>query len=137
MNSENQRRVSSRRANDEFLRRMLDKEDARGSRAVMNPTPMPTPSLPPERPNRPSCDGSYPNGSGNAGDCRMREGMPSLAMVYAPKQCWQNLLDPMTGLGQGSIFAELILPFQGCGKCREEEVGPRNRCGGARYDERK
>ena len=124
MNSENQRRTSVRRANDEFLRRMLEKEDVRGSRAVMNPAPMPTPTLPPERPNRPSCDGSYPDMGGNAGVCQMHEGMPSLAMVYAPKQCWQNLLDPMTGLGQGSIFAELILPFEGCGACREGDGRP-------------
>lgn len=141
MNFESNRRVSARRANDDFWRRMLGAESADGSRAVMNsvpsPSPMPMPSLPQERPDRPSCDGSYPNrpsgdggrsdrpscdgsypnrGEGN-GDCQMTPGMPSLAMVYAPRQCWQNLLDPATGLANGSIFADLILPFEGSGGC--------------------
>ena len=129
MYSENQRRVPMRRANDEFLRRMLDNEDARGARAVMNPAPMPTPSLPPERPSRPSCDGSYPDGGNHAGGCQMPENMPSLAMVYAPKQCWQNLLEPSVGLAHGSIFADLILPFEGC-KNRVGESNPHRRGGG-------
>ena len=38
---------------------------------------------------------------------------PSLAMVYSPRQCWRSLLEPEVGLKHGSIFAELILPFEG------------------------
>ena len=38
---------------------------------------------------------------------------PSLAMVYSPRQCWQSLLDPAVGLKHGTIFAELVLPFEG------------------------
>jgi hypothetical protein len=58
----------------------------------------------------------------------MGAGMPSLAMVYAPKQCWQNLLDPAVGLAHGSIFADLILPFEGCGN-RIGENNPHKRGG--------
>ena len=45
---------------------------------------------------------------------------PALAMVYSPRQCWRKLLDPAEGLKQGTIFAELVLPFEAvsnnCGK---------------------
>ena len=37
---------------------------------------------------------------------------PALAMVYSPRQCWRKLLDPAEGLKQGTIFAELVLPFE-------------------------
>lgn len=135
MNFESNRRVSARRANDDFWRRMLGSESADGSRAVMNsapsPSPMPMPSRPQERPDRPSCDGSYPNRGDGGGDCQKTPGMPSLAMVYAPRQCWQNLLDPATGLANGSIFKDLILPFEGnggCGGCDGRNHG-RGGCG--------
>ena len=117
MNFESNRRVSARRANEDFLRRMLGAESADGSRAVINPAPSPTPSLPEVRPNRPSCDGSYPDRGESGSTCQQTPGMPSLAMVYAPVQCWQNLLDPVTGLSRGSIFADLLLPFEGKSGC--------------------
>ena len=47
------------------------------------------------------------------------EGCP-LAMVYAVKQHFRNILDPTTGLSKGTIFAELDLPFmasEGGRKC--------------------
>lgn len=113
MNFESNRRVSARRASDDFRRRMLGEESGNGARAVMNSAPMP--SLPELRPDRPSCDGSYPDRGEGKEECYKNEGMPSLAMVYAPRQCWQNLLDPVTGLSHGSIFADLILPFEGNG----------------------
>lgn len=122
MNAENNRRTSARRANDEFLRRMLGGESVGGARAAMNAVPMPGPDFPQERPNRPSCDGSYPNGGNNTGACKMSKDMPSLAMVYAPEQCWQNLLDPAVGLAHGSLFADLVLPFEGC----DNRIGERN-----------
>lgn len=52
------------------------------------------------------------------------QGMP-LAMAYVPWQSWQNVFDGAKGLEQGSIFEELIFPFEyagpGCrntGSCR-------------------
>lgn len=49
-------------------------------------------------------------------------GLP-LAMAYVPWQPWQNVSDGARGLSQGTIFEELIFPF--------EYVGPgcRNVCG--------
>ena len=38
---------------------------------------------------------------------------PSLAMVYCPRQCWRSLLEPEVGLAHGTLFAELVLPFEG------------------------
>ena len=38
---------------------------------------------------------------------------PALAMVYCPRQCWHKLLDPEIALAHGSLFEELILPFEG------------------------
>ena len=35
----------------------------------------------------------------------------SLAMVYAPYQKWQNILDADTALCKGTIFAGLVKPF--------------------------
>ena len=37
---------------------------------------------------------------------------PALAMVYCPRQCWRKLFDPADGLKHGTIFAELVLPFE-------------------------
>ncbi len=52
------------------------------------------------------------------------QGLP-LAMAYVPWQSWQNVSDAARGLEQGSIFEELIFPFEyagpGCrntGNCR-------------------
>ena len=39
----------------------------------------------------------------------------SLAMVYAPVQHFHKLYDPQTGLGRGTVFRELDLPFRGDG----------------------
>ena len=36
-----------------------------------------------------------------------------LAMVYAPKQCWQSLYDNEVGHERGTIFKELDFPFLG------------------------
>ncbi len=37
----------------------------------------------------------------------------SLAMAYVPWQTWQHVMDGCNGLKHGSIFEELILPFEG------------------------
>lgn len=34
-----------------------------------------------------------------------------LAMVYSPVQLWRGIDDPETGLANGTIFRELVLPF--------------------------
>ena len=145
MYSENNRRVSVHRANDDFLRRMLGGELVGGEVSVMNDVTETLPSVPtpPSRMNvrnggarlsdegsmndRPSCDGSV-DGEGEVdGGCPTYLHAPSLAMVYAPRQCWRNLLDPEAALENGTQFAELVLPFEGGhhGNCRETEVNGR------------
>ena len=52
----------------------------------------------------------------------------SLAMVYAPKQKWQNIYDPEIGLINGTIFEELNKPFypSGCSMnngCKGNSMG--------------
>ena len=44
--------------------------------------------------------------------CPTEIAAPALAMVYSPRQCWRKLLDPEEGLKHGTIFAELVLPFE-------------------------
>ena len=129
MYSDNNRRVSVRRANDEFLRRMIGGELTGAELPVMN---MERPQLPvyPQQ-GKVACDGSTrnsgedSNGCSDRGDCPVHVHAPSLAMVYSPKQCWRNLLDPQSALENGSLFAELLLPFE-CGwKKTGGEVNPR------------
>ena len=36
-----------------------------------------------------------------------------LAMAYIPKQKWQNLLSPESALTNGTVFRELVFPFEG------------------------
>lgn len=115
MYSEKENRAGVQRANNEFLRRMLGGELTSGQLPVFNET---KPTLP-EYPTRPPCnsDPDYSEESmegthcKNACDAPMYA--PSLAMVYAPKQCWRGLLSPDEALKQGSQFAELVLPFEG------------------------
>ena len=160
MYSDNQRRASASRANDEFLRRMVGGELTRADVPVMN---VETPPLPNrlglnngrangsvlenangglgngrrsvgdtrstpngrisrnnELPNnsRTRCDGTgvenggAQNESGYGGDCPTHIHAPALAMVYAPRQCWRNLLDPQSALENGTLFAELVLPLE-------------------------
>ena len=146
MYSETNRRASVRRANDEFLRRMLGGELTSTDLPVMN-AERPTLPVYPEV-GRPACDGTVsdsklkelennaehhrphanqshgrpicddavssgkPQGDCGTGDCPTCIDAPSLAMVYAPKQCWRNLLEPQSALQAGSLFAELILPLE-------------------------
>ena len=115
MYSENNRRSTSRRANDEFLRKMLGGELTGDGFPVVNLSNAPAKS-PDTRTgsNRISCDGTprpTPNGTTDK-SCPNNIPAPSIAMVYAPKQCWRNLMDPAQGLSKGSIFSELILPLE-------------------------
>lgn len=36
-----------------------------------------------------------------------------LAMAYIPNQTWKNLLSPESALMNGTIFRELVFPFEG------------------------
>lgn len=58
------------------------------------------------------------------------QGFP-LAMAYIPWQTWQNVSDGARGLEQGSIFEELIFPFEyagpGCRNARQQ-AGRGGRC---------
>ena len=160
MYSENNRRASGMRANDEFLRRMLGGDLTGGEVPAMTREPMEQ-NYSLERtgddghrdgmgergnarlsnePNGmlgggyPACDGSVGNGVSGCkpprphgdGECPTCVVTPSLAMVYAPRQCWRKLLDLQSALDHGTLFAELVLPFEGgsrktgregCGKC--------------------
>lgn len=149
MYSENNRRASGMRANDEFLRRMLGGDLTGGELPVMNMEPADHAEdfgrkaderqVRQMRDNgkarlsnegngsigggRPSCDGSIGNlvsddkpSSCVQGECSPYLHAPSLAMVYSPRQCWRNLLDPQSALDQGTLFAELVLPFEGGSK---------------------
>ena len=145
MYTENTRHTSLDRANDDFLRRMLGGELTGGERAVM--TKMEEALQKPlhsgcamgdgcmerreaehnaveQRPRAeegPSCNEGDENG------CPKYLYASSLAMVYAPYQCWQNLLDPESALEQGSQFADLILPFEAGGRCMRTGGG-KGRC---------
>lgn len=41
-------------------------------------------------------------------------------MAYVPLQKWEDLYEAEAGLGRGTIFAQLDLPFVGEGACRYE-----------------
>ncbi len=99
--------ASERRSDNEFLRRMGFGEFSERSVPTMNrPTS-------PVRPNG-NCS-SCSDGNGSMPSCPypMDPAMPSLAMVYVPKQEWRCALSPHDALMHGSLFAELVKPFEG------------------------
>ncbi len=128
MYSENNKYTAVRRTNDEFLRRMIGGE--------LSGCAMPRQDM--ESSQRPSfcnpCQNHHHEPPCNSGDvaqngcvptqscCPTHVHAPSLAMVYAPKQCWQSLLDPVTALSEGTLFAELILPLEVGGQNVKKEV---------------
>ena len=120
MYSEKENRSGVQRANNEFLRKMLGGELMSGAVPVFNEE---TPPLP-EYPTRPPCDGDPDYSMEGPVDAYCGKGCddplkaPSLAMVYAPKQCWKGLYNPTEALKHGSQFAELVLPFEGYRKGR-------------------
>lgn len=155
MYSEYNRRASGMRANDEFLRRMIGGELTGGEMPVMNMGTQNFPSFPElgnnDRPScnggvgdcellrnsnengtvsrgKPNCQGEYEeDGNGNGEACPTHVHAPSLAMVYSPRQCWRNLLDPESALEDGSLFAELVMPWEPSCNMRETE-GRGRRC---------
>jgi hypothetical protein len=104
---------------------MVGEEQMPRERAVMNPTvSLPfEPIVPDLHPNhRVACDGTPRGESGMGGEsCPLYVKAPSLAMVYAPRQCWQNLLEPKAALAHGTLFADLALPFEAGKKFGEGE----------------
>lgn len=132
MYSENNRRNASRRADGEFLRRMTGGELSCPRRAFASPCGAVSDegSNPPVRDARVrvSCDGStvargeqanHRCACGNT-PCKPDSFAPSLAMVYSPRQCWRGVLSPAEGLSMGTIFSELVLPFEAGNKHTKE-----------------
>lgn len=124
MYSDNEKQFSGRRSGDEFLRRFQG-DDFLASMTSRKHIPTfaqdnrtDVPQLD-ERP-RTLCNGLEGRAEEGAGgsfnnetDQVMCKGMPSLAMVYSPVQAFHKILTPANGLAHGSIFEELILPFEG------------------------
>lgn len=134
MYSDDNKHMPEYRANDEFLRRMLGGELVGGELLRLPTEKLDRSEERYER--RVDCRGNLVGADSTCGekvtlermevcdrmDCPNEIHAPALAMVYSPKQCWRNLLDPRVGLEHGSIFAELILPFEGCPKKGRMEV---------------
>lgn len=123
MYSENNRRYAARRADEEFLRRMTGGEFSANGLPVINlNAPSDAPRSTPTRDARVrvSCNGST-NGATPESACKPDAFAPSLAMVYSPRQCWRGLLTPAEGLSKGTIFSELVLPFE-AGENHAKEV---------------
>ena len=129
---DNEKEDSRRRSGDEFLRRMrceefLSRQSIKGDIPTFGRSDIPRRD---ERP-RTSCNGDDSNERGTSFTHEtQRSGcdMPSLAMVYSPIQPWKEVLSPEDGLAQGTIFVDLIKPFEagergkGCsmeGGCRK------------------
>ena len=128
MEFENNRRAAESRADADFLRRMLGGE-LNGNRCnrSRDRAPLETrqgvgeccewspqtrqPQARQEMPVRPENGGCGCQKPCNT-SCPTEVHAPSLAMVYSPRQCWRQLLDPAEGLKHGTIFAELVLPFE-------------------------
>jgi hypothetical protein len=96
----------SERVNDEFLRRMIGGELTGRDLPAMRMARLDAEPMPP-------LDHSPCNqNEENVNPCPTSVKAPSLAMVYSPEQCWRSLLDPDTALKSGSLFAELVMPFE-------------------------
>lgn len=131
MYSENNR--SSRRGNDEFFRRMTG-----GDIGGKENCPIPScrhggyEAAERDLPSRARLDMGErpPCNEGDGGVCHLCPNeihAPALAMVYCPRQCWRHLLEPSVALSKGTLFAELVLPFEaGCNY--EGKEGCTRRC---------
>ena len=105
---ENEKLRSRQRSNDEFFRRMNGEDFRLGMMGSDIPTFSRTDIPKRDEIPKTTCKGTPNSNAGAIGACQM----PSLAMVYAPVQAWQGVLSPEDGLRQGSIFADLIKPFE-------------------------
>ena len=100
--------ASSRRAGEEFLRRMNQPESVGCSCGAIRPRQ----EMPP-MPGGCGCnDHAHDHGCMQSGNAYM----PALAMVYSPCQEWACLMDtPEMALKHGTLFHELFKPFEGNG----------------------
>ena len=127
MYMENNRRAPQNRADADFLRRMLGGElngnnDGRScgrDRAPLQPRQDYrgdccewAPQARQEAPMRPESNCGCQNNHHCNMSCPTEIDAPALAMVYCPRQCWRKLFDPEEGLRHGTIFTELVLPFE-------------------------
>lgn len=145
MYSEKNKRPCSRRAGDDFLRRMLGGDVTFGNQWQNSCSLCDRPQE--RREDRPSCHHSQERREGcggenawgggcasprndtpacNGGDAGCRHcpeeiHAPSLASVYCPMQCFRGLYSPAEALSHGTLFAELKLPFYGA-KCEGKEA---------------
>ena len=125
---ENENYLSRQRSNDEFLRRMNGDQFFRKASADEIQTMLR--SDVPGRNERPqtSCDGT-PNTSQTPPEIdHAGYRMPSLAMVYSPMQAWQGILSPEEGLHHGSIFSELVKPFEVAPLCSDHNKKKEGGC---------
>jgi hypothetical protein len=126
MHSENSKNASQRRANDEFLRRMLGGELGNTGERCHPSCPLPSTCRTSDTPQGRLAHREPPSPPCNEGDrthtCPREIYAPALAMVYSPLQCWEGLLPPEKALHAGSQFTALILPLESGAKSRESEV---------------
>lgn len=127
MYSENNRRYAARRADEDFLRRMMGGELSGNALPTMTPSPSGTVRPVRDARNPISCDGSArkstcPGVGSDGSKCESDSFAPSLAMVYSPRQCWRGILEPTVGLSAGTIFSELALPLEAVPNHAQKEV---------------
>ena len=122
MYSERNRQPSRQRSDDAFLRRMIGGE-LTGDRSFNTDGAVFDAELLNNVKTR--CNGDTVKSRASYEECGDEAWAPSLAMVYSPKQCFRNLLDPSSALEHGSLFAELVMPFEGGAKCMGTEVKTR------------
>ena len=101
------RKASLQRANDEYLRRSATAGGTPRDDSVPTVSRPPEPVPPPAPSPAPDNDQSAP--------CPASVCAPSLAMVYCPKQAFDDLYDVETALARGTLFGSLDLPFEGRG----------------------
>ena len=115
MYSENSRMPASRRADDDFLRRMIGGNLNDGYRDTRNCGCGNAQSRNADRRrlalDTPPCNDN--DGHGCSNHCPKEVSAPSLAMVYCPRQCWQSIFSLEEALQHGTLFAKLALPFYG------------------------
>lgn len=104
---------ASRRAGDDFLRRMLN-----GELNEKAPRPQSRPSASRDAHASCGCDERDGRRQSTEPDCPscpypLSPSMPSLAMVYSPDQAWRCLYSPSAALHAGTLFQELDKPFEG------------------------
>ncbi len=105
---------SSRRGSEEFLRRMNQNQFS--SCAPCGASTKQSHSFDSRQSNGGrGCDSPASGGCNQSGT----PAMPALAMVYAPVQEWTCLMEtPEMALAHGTLFKELLKPFDGRGSRR-------------------